>query len=231
MKIRFIGHNSFLFTFDDGLTLLTDPWFYKGKILRTVPPALSAEDIQQCDILLSSHNHLDHIDKPSLKMAKRLDSRVVGSLRVQARAKKAGFSDAVGLKPGEFFERDQIRITATPAEHPFAPEAVGFVISAGQKNIYFSGDTRYFDGLVSFLKSCKLHAMFVQIACMKYFGKEDGMNIKTAAALVSEVKPDFAVPMHYHGRFKEADPYMFAEVLKSSSVKVLVFQSGEEKVL
>lgn len=229
MKIRFLGHNTFLLTLDDGTSLLTDPWFYRGKLLRVAPPAITPNALRSLDFLLSSHNHLDHIDNASLRLAKKLKATVVGSLKIEKRARKFGIQKVVGLKAGERFQSSSLTITAAPAQHPLESTAIGFVISAKKKRIYFSGDTRYFESLSAFLKQARPDLMFVQIACAKYFGKEDGMNVKTAARLVEEIKPKFAVPMHYHGRWKEADPNSFAAMVKKRGVEPLVFELGEEK--
>jgi L-ascorbate metabolism protein UlaG (beta-lactamase superfamily) len=229
MKILFIGQGTFRLTLDDGTVLLTDPWFKMNPIWRAVPPALQPEDIGTIHFILSSHNHLDHIDRPSLKLAKRQGAAVVGSERVGRRARRFGIREVIILKPGEerFFNSFSVR--ATPAFHPLASDAIGFLLRAGGKQIYYCGDTRPEPALVDFLgRAGQIDLAFLQIACAVYFGKADGLNLQTAAEFARSVRPGTVVPMHYDGRFKEADPSQLSGLVADSGIHVMVMKRGEE---
>lgn len=232
MKILFIGHNTFKITLASGKTLLTDPWFKNSFIWRSVGPALGPEQVGHIDYLLSSHNHLDHIDAPSLALAKAQGAMVIGSQKVAHRARNYGIKEAIELTPGQEKFLDGLSIKATPAFHPLAKDAIGFLIKAENKQIYFSGDTRADKRLTDFLVNAgTINLAFLQISCARYFGKDDGLNVFTAAELAKAVKAKIAVPMHLHARLKrdEGGVDKFKELLAGSGIEVLVFQLGEEK--
>ena len=233
MKILFIGQDTFRITLSGGTTLLTDPWFKNNRFWRTVPPALGPEQIGRIDYILSSHNHLDHIDDPSLALAKKQGTIVIGSKKVAERAQKFGVSQSFGLMPGEEKKFESFSVKATPAFHPMAKDAIGFLISADGRRIYFSGDTRPDPRLTSLLQSAgKIDLALLQASCAKYFGKDDGLDLCTATALALAIKPKIAVPMHFHTRFKKkSSPEEFAKILEGSGIEVLIFGLGEEKEL
>jgi len=234
MKILFIGHNTFKFTLASGKVLLSDPWFKNSFIWRATPPAFGPGEIGRIDFMLASHNHLDHIDGPSLELAREQGSVVVGSKRVAERARKAGVEDVVALVPGEEKNFDGFSVKATPAFHPLAKDAIGFLIKTGGRIIYFSGDTRLDPRLTEFLqKNLPIELAFLQISCARYFGKDDGLNVFTAAELASAIKAQIVVPMHLHARFKhnQGGVEKFKQLLSGSGIQPLVFGLGEEKAI
>jgi L-ascorbate metabolism protein UlaG (beta-lactamase superfamily) len=229
MKLLYIGQNTFRITLENGIVLLTDPWFKMNPVWRAVPPALEPDRIGTVHFVLSSHNHLDHIDAPSLALARKQGATVIGSARVARRARRCGIKETVPMASGEQRTFDSFSIKATPAFHPLAKDAIGFLIGAEDKHIYFCGDTRPHSSLVDFLRQAgAVDAAFLQIACARYFGKDDGLNLQTAAELARAFKPRIVVPMHYHGRFKEADPSQMSRLLAGSGIEIFIAEPGRE---
>ncbi|HUT52644.1 MAG TPA: MBL fold metallo-hydrolase [bacterium] len=230
MKILFIGHDTFRITLAGGTTLLTDPWFKNSPIWRKVAPALGPHQIGKIDYMLSSHNHLDHIDAPSLALAKEQGSVVIGSKRVARRALRSGISNTVALAPGEEENFPAFLVQATPAFHPLAKDAIGFLIRADGKQIYFSGDTRQGPALVKFIQQAgAIDIAFLQVECARYFGKDDGLDQDTAAELAISVQPRLVIPMHLHATFKKpADLSRFQQSLAAHNIESLIMKPGEQ---
>lgn len=229
MKILFVGQGTFRLTLEDGTVLLTDPWFKNNPVWRAVPPALGPDQLGTIHFLLSSHNHLDHIDRPSLELAKKQGATVIGSHRVARRASRFGIKDSIAMKPGEEKAFGSFSVKATPAFHPLAKDAIGFIITTSGKQIYYCGDTRPHPELIEFLqREGTIDLAFLQIACARYFGKDDGLNLRTAAELARAIAAHTVVPMHYHGRFKEADPAQLVRLLDGSGIEVLSIEPGQE---
>ncbi len=213
MQLTLIGHMTVWIELD-GVVILTDPWFGPHGWLerrlapRTVPPALTPEDIEHRDAqlldaarlraIVASHNHLDHLDDAALGLAQRLGCAVVGSRRAAQRAQKAGVRDVISLQPGEQITLGGLTVHTVSAEHPRASDAVGYVL-VGSQTCYFSGDTRFTPGLVADLEPFALDVALVQAACAHYpLLGDDGMSLPEAADLARTVRPQWTVPLHLH---------------------------------
>ncbi|MGB4255567.1 MAG: MBL fold metallo-hydrolase, partial [Rectinema sp.] len=228
VQLRLIGHMTVLIEMD-GLTILTDPWFGpRGRKERTlapriVPPAASLGELGHIDLLLVSHNHIDHCDNISLEAARDQGITVVGPRSVADRANKLGAKSVIGLEPGMVYRINkrsgdrsihgsedgsidesadgsievsrQVSIEALKADHPLASDALAYLIR-GSKTVFFSGDTRYTPELECALKSAKPDIALVQAACAHYpLLGDDGMSLPEAAALVRAIRPSLTVPV------------------------------------
>jgi L-ascorbate metabolism protein UlaG (beta-lactamase superfamily) len=151
-RVTYVGHATVLIEID-GVRLLTDPVLRRrvGPLWRhgTLPDPRLAEDV---DAVLISHLHHDHADVPSLRRV----SKTVPVLAPPGAGDfltRLGFGSVRELAPGNSGTVGGVRITATEANHPTggrrferASRAVGFEL-AGQRRIYFAGDTDLFDGM------------------------------------------------------------------------------------
>ncbi|MFH1539445.1 MAG: MBL fold metallo-hydrolase [bacterium] len=227
MKILSLGQSGFIITAGDGTTVMTDPWLAPSPLKNFKTP-IDYKKVQRCDAVLVSHNHLDHVDSCTLRMAKRLGAEFIGSGRAARRARRAGIEKVTALRPGDTAVVESLKIHAVPARHPLAADAVGFVIE-GDATVYFSGDTRLDTHLLGELKKFKIDIALLQIACAVYFFKKDGLDVEDAAKLAEEIQPGVAVPMHYHDIFRHPDPEVFREKLSGAGIRVDILQPGEER--
>jgi L-ascorbate metabolism protein UlaG (beta-lactamase superfamily) len=152
VRVTYVGHATVLVEID-GVRLLTDPVLRRrvGPLRRHGAPP-DPRLTEHVDAVLISHLHHDHADVPSLR---RL-SRTVPVLAAPGAGDfldRLGFSGVRELAPGDSGDVGGVRITATDANHPAggrrferASQAIGFEL-AGQRRIYFAGDTDLFDGM------------------------------------------------------------------------------------
>jgi L-ascorbate metabolism protein UlaG (beta-lactamase superfamily) len=151
-RVTYVGHATVLVEID-GVRLLTDPVLRRrvGPLWRhgTLPDPRLAEDL---DAVLISHLHHDHADVPSLRRLGR-SVPVLAAPGAGDFLARLGFGDVRELAPGDSAVVGGVRVTATEANHPAggrrferASRAVGFEL-AGERRIYFAGDTDLFDGM------------------------------------------------------------------------------------
>lgn len=214
MEITLIGQSTLMIK-TSGVSIMTDPWWGSFEFLRGVPLTVDPEKIDPIDLMLVSHNHVDHWCKAAVRLAADRDIPVIGSVKAARRARRGGVKNVTALKAGDSCEFKGLAVHATPATHPFAKDAVGFVVE-GKETFYFSGDTRYDKGIVEFLEGFDLDCAFLQTAASTYpFVGKDGMELEDAARLVKEVGPKVAVPIHFQVKGKIVD----VETLKRWKVR------------
>jgi L-ascorbate metabolism protein UlaG (beta-lactamase superfamily) len=138
-----------------GFGIVTDPVFAGRYVFRRrkipVPPAGSRAGAR---LILVSHAHMDHLHPGSIEMFPD-SATVLCPWTVSEYIEETGRS-AVIMGPGDTFEYPHGRVIAVAADHPgkrYAlrgggiADAIGFVITTPFGNIYYSGDTGYFDGM------------------------------------------------------------------------------------
>jgi L-ascorbate metabolism protein UlaG (beta-lactamase superfamily) len=112
------------------------------------PPAIALNDLPPIDVILLSHNHYDHLDRPTLRrLADRHSPRLVTGKKVGRIVPVADITELDWWESHRLDER--VRVTYVPAEHfsargPFDRDATlwgGFVIETPAGTIYFAGDT------------------------------------------------------------------------------------------
>ncbi len=201
MEVTLIGQSTLLVRMS-GVLMMTDPWWGQWERIRAVPLGLEPDRLNNLDLMLVSHNHIDHWSDPAIGLAARLGTHIVGSKNAVARARKKGLTRLTSLAAGSSCQFRGITIQAVPAEHPFAPDAVGFVVS-GEQTFYFCGDTRYTPAVKKALESTQLDVAFLQAACSDYwFVGKDGMELDDIARFAAELRPDTIVPVHYQVKGK-----------------------------
>jgi len=198
--------------------MMTDPWWGQWESIRAVPRAMDPDSLDRLDLMLVSHNHIDHWSDPAIRLAARLGTNIIGSKNAVARARKKGLNRLTALASGSSCEFMGLTIQAVPAEHPFAQDAVGFVVG-GQQTFYFCGDTRYTPAVRKALEGIHLDVAFLQAACSRYpFVGKDGMEMDDIARFSSDLRPGTVVPVHYQVKGK----VIGTDVLRSMKLTTLL---------
>jgi L-ascorbate metabolism protein UlaG (beta-lactamase superfamily) len=207
-----IGHATVLLRIG-GKTILTDPAFSNriglGLLLgtlgprRLVAPALEVGDLPEVDLILNSHAHFDHLDRPTLA---RLDKKtpVVMASRTQDLIRDLGYRNITELKWGESVAIAGLKITAREVVHWGARMILdvyrgynGYLIEGGGMRVLFGGDTAY-------------HEKFsdiggVQLAILGIGGYDPYIrahaNPEQAWAMANHAGAEFLLPIH-HSTFR-----------------------------
>ncbi len=161
LGVMFLGHSSFLLQMA-GMRVLVDPVFAKRLILlrRQRRVGIRMADLPAIDVVLLTHAHMDHLNRPTLRRVVRATRRQTGQAPtvvvptgVADLVSDLGFREVRTLGWWESTEINGLRVTLTPARHWGARLFTdthrlfgGYVVEGGGHRLYHSGDTAYFDG-------------------------------------------------------------------------------------
>lgn len=164
-RATMVGHATVLIQ-AGGLNVLTDPvWSARASPFtfigpkRVTAPGIRFGDLPRIDVVLLSHNHYDHFDVATLKRLQARDKPRFITALGNDRLLKRHLPDAevaAGDWGACFAVGDSAKVHIVPAQHWSARglddrrEALwcGFMLRAGERLIYFAGDTGYGNGAI-----------------------------------------------------------------------------------
>jgi L-ascorbate metabolism protein UlaG (beta-lactamase superfamily) len=135
--------------------ILTDPLlgtFLLG-LRRAKEAGIADADLDDVRLVLISHAHRDHLDRPSLRRISR-QATIVVPPGCAGLVDDLGFAGVVELAPGQSFAAGDVGLTAVPVRHSGRRGlgdrrrrgTAGYVIFTQGTTLYFAGDTGYFSG-------------------------------------------------------------------------------------
>ena len=208
-----IGHATVLLRVQ-GTTILTDPvlsnrigvglGLVTGGPRRLVGPALTAAELPKVDLILISHAHFDHLDRPTLaRLPKR--TPVVTAHETRDLVRDLGYRDVTELHWGDEVEFDNgLRVAAREVAHwgarTFYDMHRGFnayLIESPQRRVLYGGDTAYFDG---FRDVGKVDLAIFGIGAYDPYVAAHATP-EQALQMADHVKADRILPMH-HSTFR-----------------------------
>lgn len=216
-SITWIGQGGYIFVLGEKV-LCIDPYLSDSvKKLsgfeRLVPPPIAPEELK-CDMIVATHDHIDHLDEETISNLKGWDMSFAGPTSCVEHFKRIGIPDRqiVTLNKGESIVLGSAVIYGVHAEH--TGDSIGVVVEYDGCVIYVTGDSLYDEQLLDVRK----YNPDIAIVCIN--GKLGNMGYEDAAALVRGLRVKVAIPSHY-GMFAEntEDPANFHEALKGSSVR------------
>lgn len=208
MKITYLGQAGLLFEKND-FKIMIDPYFSDSvkKInpdnYRRVPVLRSFLKIKP-DVLIFTHNHLDHYDPKTVEkfitnetsITVLSPSSVWGEVR-----KRGGKNNYVLFDRHTTWSENGIKFTAVKAEHSDS-YAIGVIIDDGEKKYYITGDTLYNDEIFPDIPP-DIYAVFLPVN-----GVGNNMNMTDAKFFCEKINPGIAVPVHC-GMFDSIDMNKF----------------------
>ncbi|WP_421506165.1 MBL fold metallo-hydrolase [Erwinia rhapontici] len=213
MLLRTTGHYTLI---DPALSSRASPLSFYGP-QRQTPPALSIDDLPRLDVVLISHNHYDHLDRPTIKKILRRFPQVtfVVPLGLETWFKHRG---ARHIVPLDWWQQTQVcglTFHAVPARH-WSMRTLwdrnrslwcGWVIKSPRLNFWFSGDSGYWEGLLEIprrLGPFTLAALPVGAYAPKWFMQSQHMDPDQAVSLHQAIGEPVTIPIHW-GVFELAD--------------------------
>lgn len=201
-------------------TVVIDPFVTDfGSFGRLYDPPLEPEELDAVDLLLGTHDHVDHIDPlgfPRILAASPGAAAVVPEAVRERVVELVGSAERVlGASVGSAIEERGVSITPFPAVHGALPDDgygfhqtgsgeypfLGYVLELDGVRIAHTGDTLVYDGLAERLRALDLDLLIVPINGTSWFREQRGivgnMNVLEAAELAEASAARLVVPVHW----------------------------------
>lgn len=204
------GQHSFILKFG-GTVVFVDPYLQPAE-RRTKPPLLTPAECAGMDLIVCSHDHIDHIDPWAIpQLAERTQATFVAPRAVRQRMLDLGVPAArlVDINAGETATVGDVTITAVPAAHEFLDVTadglypyLGYVLESHGVRAYHSGDTVWWEGL----QQCLRELLPLDVAFVPINGRDaeryrrgciGNLTFAEAADLVCMLPVGLAVPTHF----------------------------------
>jgi L-ascorbate metabolism protein UlaG (beta-lactamase superfamily) len=194
-----------------------------GKLIYIDPLAIS--DTDKADYICITHAHLDHLSIMDIKKIANPETLIICPKTVAKKLSKYDYK-IKEVRPGVFCDLgDNIRIDVIEAyniksallwlkAHPKSKQNVGYILNVNNVRIYHTGDTDYITEMDSISD--------IDLVLVPVGGDNLTMNADDAARLINQIKPKFAVPMHYD--MKERNELERFKILINKGIKVKVME-------
>jgi L-ascorbate 6-phosphate lactonase len=218
VALTWIGQAGFLLA-TPSTRLALDP-FLSDHPDRRFPSPVGLDDLAGIELVLASHEHLDHLDAPALHALLERDhhTRVVVPAPAVPVAVEAGLprDRLVGARPGEPVAAGDVTVHPVPALHgvhvadaythglPGDGDRVrylGYVLETPAGRLYHAGDTLRWPGQAELLAD-----LGVEVALLPINGRDarrealdivGNLDAGEALALARDAAVATVVPMHY----------------------------------
>ena len=245
-SLIWLGHNSFFLQLG-GKRFMIDPVygnipFVKRRSMLPANPSI----FQHIDYLLISHDHFDHLDKPSVArlVADNPQMKLFCGLGT-GELIQSWFPQLKTIEAAWYqqYQNDGVTLTFLPAQH-WSKRGVSdggerlwgaFMIQADGITIYNSGDTgyaRHFQELPELFPHIDYCMIGIGAYKPRWFMKPNHISPYDALTASSEMNAYITIPMHY-GTFDLSDehlfdpPHVFAAEAKRRDRYVLLPELGE----
>ena len=237
LAIFWLAQAGFVFKTAAGRIIYIDP--YLSDVVeknfgfkRMMPAPIRAEEVR-ADVVLCTHEHLDHMDTEALPIiAGNTQALFAGPVECLKEFEKIGIpaDRCVLLELSKTAVIDGIGVTGVYADHgEYAPDALGLVIEIDAVKIYHSGDTAY---RPEEMRAAAAMKPDVLIPCIN--GAFGNMDSRDAAQLTRDASPRLAIASHF-GMFEihGGDPASYLEFCQelAPQTEAIVMQPGEMRIV
>ena len=205
-----------------GPVVFLDP-FLAPREDRSWQAPVDPTALARADLVLASHGHSDHLDRPSLKEAagqpgSHFTLVLPRPLATEAAAELGLPPDRViGAQPDERIDRFGVRIYPVPASHGvnvadaynFGEQQssglvryLGYVVEMAGVRVYHAGDCIPYTGQAEQVRALRPHVALLPINGRDFFRETErnlvgNMDAREAARLAHDIGAQVLVPMHW----------------------------------
>lgn len=208
-----LGQQGFLLKF--GKTIITIDAYLTPSKGRNIPPLLQPEDFEAIQFVLGTHNHSDHIDKPTWKKIAALHSHVKFVIPADVLDEVAASTGIlkerfIGLDDGKSATLGELKVTGIAAAHEYLDRNpitgqfpyLGYVVEGSGIRIFHAGDTCIYEGFAQKLRQFRPYDLMMLPINGRDARRLKGncignMTFQEAADLAGALQPVLAIPAHF----------------------------------
>jgi L-ascorbate metabolism protein UlaG (beta-lactamase superfamily) len=211
-----IGHSTVLIRVD-GFTILTDPVFsarigiaigpFTLGMKRLIQPAVSLAKLPVPDLILLSHAHMDHLDRPSLRKLENPASTIITAAGTSDLLRVKRYQSVQELRWDDSCQVGPAKVRAFEVKHWGARTRTdvhrgynGYLIETGRYRVIFGGDTAYTDTFRRIRSSKPVDLAIMPIGAYDPWIRSH-CNPEQALAMANQAGAEFMLPVH-HQTFK-----------------------------
>jgi L-ascorbate 6-phosphate lactonase len=202
LAIFFLGQAGFVIKNPEGKIIYVDPYLSDAcnrmfGFKRIFPAPLAAEEVH-ADLFVITHEHGDHYDTDALPVIAQRNPAALfaGPIECIKMFKDLKIPDRqlILLEPQKpVSPLPKVDLFPLPADHgDLSPDALGIILTAEGKKIYFPGDTAF---RADIFKDAAKHQ--IDIAIPPINGKFGNLDSPQAAEAVKIIHPKLAIPCHF----------------------------------
>lgn len=203
---------------------------------RLVAPAVLPADLPVPDVILLSHAHMDHFDRPSLRALENRGTAVVTAAGTSDLLRVKRYGKVHELKWNESVRIASASIRAFEVRHWGARTHTdvhrgynGYVIEVGRHGVLFGGDTAFTTSFRSLSSSKDFDLAIMPIGAYDPWINAH-CNPEQAFQMANDAGADLIFPVH-HQTFKlSSEPYFepIERLLNAAGERVVVQEIGGE---
>ncbi|UCF36460.1 MAG: MBL fold metallo-hydrolase [Acidobacteriota bacterium] len=250
LDLWWLGQSGFLVQWK-GRTVLFDPYLSDSltlKYAKTDKPhvrmtelLVEPEKLDFIDVVTSSHNHTDHLDRETLVPLMRSNpgmNLVIPEANREFVVERLGCAAdfPLGLSDDQSIEIHGLTVHGVPAAHETVDRDaegrcryLGYVVEMGPWTIYHSGDTVLYDDMVQTLEPFKVDVALLPINGTRPERRVSGnLDGREAAKLAFDIKAGTVIPCHFEMfEFNTESPETFRRECERLGQTYRVLRCGE----
>ncbi len=216
LRVTWLGHSSSLIEIDGHRALLDPVFGPRASPLscagpkRFHEPPLCVDELPPLDVVAISHDHYDHLDRPTIVELARTDVPFVVPLGVGAHLARWGIAAerVTELDWWESHRVGSIELVATPARH-FSRRSLtmsdrdrtlwsGWALLGPEHRVYFSGDTAMFPGFAEIGERLgPFDVALIEAGAYDPLWRDVHIGPEQAVVACELVRSDLLVPVHW----------------------------------
>jgi len=223
LHVAWLGHSTVLLKLD-GFTVLTDPvlspriglnfGLVTVGLKRLVAPALDFHQLPRINLVLLSHAHFDHFDRPTLRLLEGRGTTVITATRTRDLLRVHRYRTVHELAWREVAAVGPAEIRAFQVNHWGARMRTdhhrgynGYTIQAGRYRVLFGGDTAY-TPLFRELKSARPFDLAVMPVGAYNPWIHYHCTPEQAWRMAEDAGSEFFLPVHHQTFALSREPYL-----------------------